>query len=97
MDIDDILADLGPSPLLPPETKDLQALTRAWVTERCAPEILPWPESLMERVLERINAQVFSRFLSLFSLPGKSRGTWEQVFFVFCFLFLADVTRGKVD
>lgn len=57
----------------------------------------------MERVLERINAQVFSRFFSLFSLPGgeekvfKSRGTWEQVFFVFCFLFLADVTRGKVD
>lgn len=59
MDIDDILADLGPSPLLSAEIKDLQALTRAWVTERCAPEILPWPESLMERVLERINAQVF--------------------------------------
>ena len=62
MDIDDILANLGPSPLIPPETKDLQALTRAWVTERCAPEILPWPESLIERVLDRINAQVPSFF-----------------------------------
>lgn len=58
MDIGDILADLGPSSLIPPETNDLQALTRAWVTERCAPEILPWPESLMERVLDRVNAQV---------------------------------------
>lgn len=58
MDIDDILANLGPSPIIPQETNDLQALTRAWVTERCAPEILPWPESLIERVLDRINAQV---------------------------------------
>lgn len=67
MDIDDILANLGPSPLIPLETKDLQALTRAWVTERCAPEILPWPESLMERVLDRINAQVPSfSFFSFF-------------------------------
>lgn len=88
MDIDDILADLGPSPLLPPETKDLQALTRAWVTERCAPEILPWPESLMERVLDRINAQVtFLSFLSFTGLGGGTRG--EEVFF----FFLADVTR----
>lgn len=66
MDIDDILANLGPSPLVPQETNDLQALTRAWVTERCAPEILPWPESLVERILNRINAQVPKFFFLLF-------------------------------
>lgn len=65
MDIDDILANLGPSPIIPQETTDLQALTRAWVTERCAPEILPWPESLIERVLDRINAQVPKSFFFL--------------------------------
>lgn len=57
MDIDDILAEIdGQS--LPQETRDLQELTRAWVNERCAPEILPWPEALMERVLERVRKQV---------------------------------------
>lgn len=75
MDIDDILADLGPSPLIPLETNDLQALTRAWVTERCAPEILPWPESLIERVLDRINAQVpkFFYFRSFVRGLGRER------------------------
>ena len=57
MDIDDILADIdGHS--VPIETRDLQELTRIWVTERSAPEILPWPGSLMDRVLERIRLQV---------------------------------------
>lgn len=59
MDIDDILAEVG-GQTLAPETRDLQALSRAWVTERCAPEILPWPDSLMERVLQRIARQVES-------------------------------------
>lgn len=57
MDIDDILAEID-GHALPQETRDLQELTRAWVTERSAPEILPWPESLMERVLGRIRKQV---------------------------------------
>jgi len=57
MNIDDILAEVDHNGL-PQETQDLQDLTRAWVTERSAPEILPWPTSLMERVLDRIRRQV---------------------------------------
>lgn len=82
MDIDDILANLGSSPLIRPETIDLQALTRAWVTERCAPEILPWPESLIERVLDRINAQVpkifFLSFFRSFVRGVKEVGERER-------------------
>lgn len=33
-------------------------MTRYWVAERVAPEILPWPSELMDRVLERIQRQV---------------------------------------
>lgn len=57
MDIDDILAEVD-SQSLPQESRDLQELTRAWVNERCAPEVLPWPDALMERVLERVQKQV---------------------------------------
>ncbi|KAL8941683.1 MAG: hypothetical protein Q9216_002096 [Gyalolechia sp. 2 TL-2023] len=57
MDIDDILADVSGEGL-PPETLDLQELIRAWVTERSAPELLPWPSALMGRVLGRINQQI---------------------------------------
>ncbi|KAL8809907.1 MAG: hypothetical protein Q9200_003008 [Gallowayella weberi] len=57
MDIDDILAEVTGDGN-PPETRDLQELTRAWVTERSAPELLPWPSSLMERVLGRIHRQI---------------------------------------
>ncbi|KAL9026533.1 MAG: hypothetical protein Q9196_004818 [Gyalolechia fulgens] len=56
MDIDDILAEVS-GDSLPPETRDLQDLTRVWVTERSAPELLPWPSALMERI-ERVEAQV---------------------------------------
>jgi GINS complex subunit 4 len=57
MDIDDVLAEVDGN-TIPPETLDLRELTRAWVTERSAPEILPWPDTLMERVLERVRKQV---------------------------------------
>ena len=41
MDIDDILRSVDPtSRTIPAETRDLQALTRAWVAERSAPELL---------------------------------------------------------
>lgn len=41
MDIDDILREVDPTfDTIPQETRDLQALTRAWVAERCAPELL---------------------------------------------------------
>ena len=57
MDIDDILAEVD-SHIVPQETRDLQELTRLWVTERSAPEILQWPETLMERIMDRIRQQV---------------------------------------
>ncbi|KAI9720575.1 MAG: GINS complex subunit [Candelaria pacifica] len=57
MDIDDILADIDGN-AIPRETRDLQDLTRAWVAERVAPEILPWPEELMERMMDRIRQQI---------------------------------------
>lgn len=57
MDIDDILAEVDDS-TIPQETRDLQELTRTWVNERSAPELLPWPAELMDRVLERIRQQV---------------------------------------
>ena len=61
MDIDDILAEVDDS-AVPQETRDLQELTRAWVNERSAPELLPWPAELMDRVLERIRQQVSAKF-----------------------------------
>ncbi|MCJ1470718.1 GINS complex subunit [Pseudocyphellaria aurata] len=55
MDIDNILSGaIGQTAAQ--ETSDLQALVRAWVTER--PEILPWPDSLMKRALQSINHQI---------------------------------------
>ena len=61
MDIDDLLAEVS-ADAVPKETRDLQELTRAWVAERMAPELLPWPEELMERMLERIRKQVHPPF-----------------------------------
>ncbi|KAF2268480.1 GINS complex, Sld5 component [Lojkania enalia] len=57
MDIVDILAEVD-ADSIPKETRDLQELTRAWVAERVAPELLPYPDSLIERVLERIRKQI---------------------------------------
>ena len=46
MDIDDILREVDPaSQSIPPETPDLQALTRAWVAERSSPELLQYARS----------------------------------------------------
>ncbi|KAF2271681.1 GINS complex, Sld5 component [Westerdykella ornata] len=57
MDIDDLLAEVSAG-AIPQQQRDLQELTRAWVAERCAPEILEWPENLMGRVLGRIRKQI---------------------------------------
>ncbi|KAF2147523.1 uncharacterized protein K452DRAFT_262071 [Aplosporella prunicola CBS 121167] len=57
MDIDDILADVTRA-AAPREAADLQELTRLWVAERVAPEVLPYPEGLMESVLARVRAQI---------------------------------------
>ncbi|KAL6869780.1 GINS complex subunit [Amphichorda felina] len=60
MDIDDILREVDPAPGgVPRETTDLQSLTRLWVAERSAPELLDWPSGgLFERVNDRIKAQI---------------------------------------
>ncbi|KAL6867861.1 hypothetical protein J3F83DRAFT_738326 [Trichoderma novae-zelandiae] len=60
MDIDDILREVDPaSHGIPLETRDLQALTRLWVAERSAPELLDWPaDGLFERVNARIKSQI---------------------------------------
>ncbi|UNI14787.1 GINS complex subunit [Purpureocillium takamizusanense] len=60
MDIDDILRQVDPaSDGIPQGTRDLQALTRRWVAERSAPELLQWPsDGLFERVSQRIKDQI---------------------------------------
>lgn len=45
---------------------DLQSLTRSWVSERVAPELLPYPTELMERTSRRISAQVCGLKISQF-------------------------------
>lgn len=69
MDIDDILASVTRDhhAALGTVDKDAEAsqaqldlhlLTRAWVSERVTPELLPYPAELMERVMKRIRDQV---------------------------------------
>ncbi|PNS17527.1 hypothetical protein CAC42_8070 [Sphaceloma murrayae] len=57
MEIDDILASVS-LPALPPSQLDLQLLTRAWVTERTTPELLPYPTDLIARISTRIASQI---------------------------------------
>lgn len=57
-DIADILASVSGGPAIPRSTLDLQALTRAWVNERTAPELLPYPAELVDRTMGRIGKQV---------------------------------------
>ncbi|KAI9658871.1 MAG: GINS complex subunit [Trizodia sp. TS-e1964] len=56
--IDDILAGLSTSPDIPSASHDLQLLTRAWVAERTAPALLPYPTDLLGRVLPRLRTQI---------------------------------------
>jgi GINS complex subunit 4 len=43
MDINDILREVDPTTsTVPRKTRDLQALTRCWVAERSAPELLSY-------------------------------------------------------
>ncbi|PYH65629.1 putative GINS DNA replication complex subunit Sld5 [Aspergillus vadensis CBS 113365] len=63
MDIDDILAsvDRTADTSTPESTAlDHQLLTRFWVAERAVAELLPWPTSLMERMMERVRRQIES-------------------------------------
>lgn len=60
MDIDDILADLERSEPTSAESTalDHQQLTRFWISERAAPDILRWPSDLMDRVMSRVRRQI---------------------------------------
>ncbi|KAK3341612.1 hypothetical protein B0T25DRAFT_347334 [Lasiosphaeria hispida] len=60
MDIGDILRDVDPVfHSIPREKRDLQDLTRAWVAERSAPELLHWPsDGLFERINDNIKRQI---------------------------------------
>ncbi|KAK4193531.1 DNA replication complex gins protein sld5 [Podospora australis] len=60
MDIDDILREVDPTfHAVPQEKRDLQELTRAWIAERSAPELLPWPPNgLFERINDNIKRQI---------------------------------------
>lgn len=59
MDISDILAEATSNvPSRPQELSDHIELTRAWINEKNAPEILIHPGPLMARVLDRLRAQV---------------------------------------
>lgn len=55
MDIDDILREVDPTEnAIPDETRDLQMLTRAWIAERSAPELLEYvPSEFNHHFIER--------------------------------------------
>lgn len=57
MDISDILASVS-APALPQRALDLQALTRAWINERSCPELLPYPQDLIQRSTEGVQQQI---------------------------------------
>ena len=58
VDISDILTSVSLPKALAPETQDLHDLTRSWVAERSAPELLPWPGPLMDRTMARLAQQI---------------------------------------
>jgi GINS complex subunit 4 len=60
MDIDDILADLDRTESTSTATTalDHQQLTRFWISERTAPDVLKWPTDLMDRVMSRVRRQI---------------------------------------
>jgi hypothetical protein len=59
MDIDDILADFDRDNTNN-DAEDLRSLTRLWVAERVSPELMPWPEDLIKRVIDRTSKQVLA-------------------------------------
>lgn len=83
MDIDDILASVDRHDILTsPESTalDHQLLTRFWVAERAVSELLPWPGSLMERMLKRVRRQVRQILTTLVQFRGeRERERKEEV------------------
>jgi GINS complex subunit 4 len=61
MEIDDILAEIDrtePTLAAADTALDHQQLTRFWISERAAPDVLRWPAELMDRVTARIRRQI---------------------------------------
>ncbi|RPB26133.1 GINS complex, Sld5 component [Terfezia boudieri ATCC MYA-4762] len=56
-DINDILAEFDKRSV-PSSTQDLNDLTKQWIAERGAPEVLPYQGPLLERIMERIREQI---------------------------------------
>jgi GINS complex subunit 4 len=73
MEIDDILAEFDAS-APPTAQQDVKELTRYWIAERSAPEILPFQEPLLERLMERIRQQVHIQLLFLHPTPADRCG-----------------------
>jgi len=57
MDIDDILREFDVNSTAD-ASQDVKDLTRSWIAERAAPEILPYQSTLLERLMERIRHQI---------------------------------------
>lgn len=57
MDIDDLLQEFDDNSI-PAGTRDINDLTQAWIAERTAPEILPFQNDLLERLMDRVRQQV---------------------------------------
>lgn len=59
--MDDILAefDAGAPSISSPQ--DVEHLTKFWIAERTAPEILPYQGDVLERLMERVRDQVSSQ------------------------------------
>lgn len=53
---------------------EIQQLMRYWMDERMAPELLRSKEDLVNRILERLDAQVRSRLTSSFRQPRLREG-----------------------
>ena len=53
---------------------DLQFLTRVWIAERAAPELLPYPAELMERVMDRLRKQVRTSYMT----SSRGNGQWTD-------------------
>ncbi|TGJ84125.1 hypothetical protein E0Z10_g4631 [Xylaria hypoxylon] len=78
MDIDDILREVDPaSQSIPAETRDLQALTRAWVSERSSPELLQYVHILPYPPIAPTTPVLTRRFPSVYSWPAD--GLFERI------------------
>lgn len=66
MEMDDILAEFDARGEIPhSSTSDIETLTKFWIAERTAPEILPYQNDILERVMERVRAQVSPSNISI--------------------------------